>query len=72
VQRWTWTTTALALYVLTLVITGVASVPLNNGLDTTEPPEAARAGFERAWVRWNVVRTLVCTASFVALVLALS
>jgi len=66
-----WAAAGLVLYVVTLVITGVVNVPLNNRLDTTEPPEAARALFERDWVRWNVVRTVVCTASFVAMTLAL-
>ena len=63
-----WTILALALYAVTLVVTGVANVPLNNRLDSTEPLEEARALFERSWVRWNVVRTVVCLASFVALV----
>jgi uncharacterized membrane protein len=67
-----WTASALVLYVVTLVITGVVNVPLNNRLDSTEPPEAARALFERRWIRWNVVRTVVCVGSFVALALALS
>jgi uncharacterized membrane protein len=66
-----WTASALALYVVTLVVTGVVNVPLNNRLDSTEPPDAARALFEQRWVRWNVVRTVVCIGSFVALALAL-
>ena len=66
-----WVALGLGLYVVTLVVTGVVNVPLNNRLDTTEPVEEARVGFERRWVRWNVVRTVVCTASFLALVPAL-
>ena len=66
------TAAALSLYVATLVITGVVNVPLNNRLDSTEPPDAARALFEQRWVRWNVVRTLLCVASFAAFALALS
>jgi uncharacterized membrane protein len=66
-----WVATAFVLYVVTLVITGVVNVPLNNRLDVTEPPDAARALFERGWVGWNVVRTLVCTASFAAWAAAL-
>jgi uncharacterized membrane protein len=54
------------------VITGVVHVPLNNRLDSTEPPDAARALFERKSVRWNVVRTVLCVGSFVAFVLALA
>ena len=65
------TAAALSLYVATLVITGVVNVPLNNRLDSTEPPEAARALFERGWVRWNVVRTVLCTLSFIEFALAL-
>jgi uncharacterized membrane protein len=63
-----WTLLALGLYVVTLVVTGVVNVPLNNRLESTEPLDEARAGFERRWVCWNVVRTVVCAASFVALV----
>jgi uncharacterized membrane protein len=66
-----WTAAALVLYVATLVITGAVNVPLNNRIDSTEPPEAARSLFEERWVRWNLVRTVLCTASFVALALAL-
>ena len=67
-----WVALALGLYVVTLVVTGAVNVPLNNRLDTTEPVEEARAVFELRWVRWNVVRAMVCTASFVALVPPLS
>jgi uncharacterized membrane protein len=66
-----WAVAALILYVVTLVITFVVNVPLNNSLDATEPVEAARSLFERSWVRWNVVRSVVCIASFAALTLAL-
>jgi uncharacterized membrane protein len=66
-----WVLGALVLYAVTLAITAVVNVPLNNRLDTTEPVEEARALFERSWVRWNVVRTLVCIASFVSSVVAL-
>ncbi len=62
---------ALGLYLATLLITGGINVPLNNRLDSTEPPEAGRALFEKTWVRWNVVRTVVCTLSFVELAVAL-
>jgi uncharacterized membrane protein len=65
------TAAALSLYVATLVITGVVNVPLNNRLDSTEPPEEARALFEKTWVRWNVVRTVLCTLAFVEFALAL-
>jgi uncharacterized membrane protein len=67
-----WVLVALVLYVATLAVTGVVNVPLNNRLDTTEPVEGARALFETRWVRWNVVRTVLCIASFIALLPALS
>jgi len=66
-----WTTGALVLYVATLVITGVVNVPLNNRLDSTEPPDSARGLFEQRWVRWNVVRTVLCIAAFVEFALAI-
>ena len=53
------------------MITGVVNVPLNNRLDSTEPPEAARAIFEKTSVRWNVVRTVLCTLALVEFALAL-
>lgn len=65
-----WVLVALVLYVVTLVVTGVVNAPLNNRLDTTEPVEEARSLFESRWVRWNAVRTVVCTASFLALAVA--
>ena len=71
-ERIGWTAAAVLVYVVTLVITGVVNVPLNNRLDSTEPPEAARALFEERWVRWNVVRTVLCTLSFVEFALVLS
>ena len=66
-----WAVAGLVLYVVTLVITGAINVPLNNQLDSTEPPEAARAVFESKWVRWNAVRTVVCILSFAAFALPL-
>ena len=62
---------ALSLYVATLVITGAVNVPLNNRLDSTEPAGEARALFEKTWVRWNVVRSLLCTLSFAEFAVAL-
>ena len=63
---------ALALSLLSFAVTVLVNVPLNNRLDSTEPVEEARALFERRWVRWNAVRTVVCTLSFLALVPALA
>ncbi len=56
-----WVALAVALYVVTLLVTAIVNVPLNNLLDSTEPVEDARALFEKRWVRWNAVRTVLCT-----------
>jgi len=66
-----WAAAGLVLCVVTLMITGVVNISLNNRLDSTEPPDAARAVFERPWVRWNVVRTVVCTGAFAGFAFAL-
>jgi uncharacterized membrane protein len=66
-----WTELGLVLYVVTLILTGRVNIPLNNALDRTEPVAEARAAFERRWVMWNGVRTVVGLASFVALLPAL-
>ncbi|WP_433868699.1 DUF1772 domain-containing protein [Saccharopolyspora sp. CA-218241] len=47
-----------------LVVTFRVNVPLNDGLDAAgEPATAARARFERPWVRWNAVRAVAGTAA---------
>ena len=61
--------------VATLVITSAANVPLNRRLDAAPTPEeaawrAARAGFERAWNRWNLLRTLTSVGALVSLAVA--
>jgi uncharacterized membrane protein len=61
----------VGIYLSTLLITGGVNVPLNNRLDSTEPPEAARSVFEKSWVRWNVVRTVLCILAFVEFALAI-
>lgn len=67
-----WTIGALVAATATVVVTGAGNVPLNEALRVaTAAPEAdlaaARAAFESAWVRWNVVRTLTATAALAAL-----
>lgn len=63
---------ALVLYVLTLIVTGVFNIPLNNRLDgagdpaTMDDPAAVRAAFYPAWIRWNTVRTLTSAGAFAA------
>jgi uncharacterized membrane protein len=65
-----WIVAGAVLYLTVLVITMRANVPLNDQLDAAGPPDripdlaAVRSGFEDAWVRWNVARTLTCTAAF--------
>jgi uncharacterized membrane protein len=70
-----WILAALVLYVAQLVVTFAVNVPLNNELDAvnlaTDDLAAARERFEAAWVRWNVVRTVLVTGAFVALIGAL-
>lgn len=67
-----WLIVGLALAVATVAITVVANVPLNDALgrvtSTTDTDlAAARAAFETAWVRWNVLRALTSTAALAAL-----
>lgn len=65
-----WIAAGLIFYVLTLVVTMAVNVPLNNRLLAAGDPArigdlaAVREQFEAAWVRWNVVRTVLCTAGF--------
>jgi uncharacterized membrane protein len=60
---------ALVLYVATLVITFAANIPLNTLLADggDADPAGLRDRFEVAWVRWNIVRTVTCSAAFVSL-----
>jgi len=67
-----WLIAGLALSVATVAVTVLGNVPLNNALGkaaTTTHADlaAARAAFETAWVRWNVLRTLTATAALAAL-----
>jgi uncharacterized membrane protein len=67
-----WLVAALVLYLAQLVITFAVNVPLNNALDAVDPGTddlaAARGRFEAPWVRWNLVRTLLVTGAFGALI----
>jgi uncharacterized membrane protein len=60
---------ALVLYVATLVITFAANIPLNTLLADggDADPAGLRDRFEATWVRWNIVRTVTCSAAFVSL-----
>ncbi|MFD7262422.1 DUF1772 domain-containing protein [Streptomyces sp. NPDC059874] len=64
--RWGWV--AFALYGLSLLVTAIVNIPLNNqlaraGADVT----AARSRFGGRWTTGNVVRTVACTAALAAL-----
>jgi uncharacterized membrane protein len=63
-----WLVAGLVLAVLTVIVTGVANVPLNDALDRAiAHPAAAREAFETSWVRWNIVRTVTSTGALAAL-----
>ncbi|MBW5486054.1 anthrone oxygenase family protein [Streptomyces bambusae] len=60
---------ALVAYVAAMGLTNKVNIPLNNALEKAGPvdriadPAAVRRAFEAPWVRANVWRTLLCTAS---------
>ncbi|WP_431959993.1 DUF1772 domain-containing protein [Actinacidiphila sp. bgisy160] len=64
-----WVIAAIVLYLAVLVVTFGVSIPLNDRLDAAGDPArladiaAVRERFEAAWVRWNLVRTLLCTGA---------
>ncbi|MGW4898607.1 anthrone oxygenase family protein [Kitasatospora sp. NPDC004240] len=68
---------ALVFYTASLAVTRAINIPLNNALAAAgEPgliadPAPVRDRFETTWVRWNVVRALLCTAALVCLCWAL-
>ncbi|MFB7085911.1 DUF1772 domain-containing protein [Streptomyces sp. NPDC056296] len=72
-----WVATALAFYLVTVVVTIVVHVPLNIDLDAAGPVDeiadiaAVRERFEGRWERWNVVRAAADVAAFGALAWAL-
>lgn len=65
--------TAAVLSLLSLLVTAAANIPLNTALDTagTTDPATARRTFERPWVRFNMLRAVLTTASFGFLVVGL-
>ncbi|MGN9809205.1 anthrone oxygenase family protein [Micromonospora sp. BQ11] len=75
--RW-WVLAGAAGYAVTVVSTVAANIPLNNRLDRAGPVDrladarAVRRDFERPWVRWHTLRTLVCVLAFGCLCVALS
>ncbi|GAT68582.1 membrane protein [Planomonospora sphaerica] len=73
-----WIAAAFVAYGAALVVTFRMNIPLNDALDAAGEPgripdlAAVRGRFEAAWVRWNVVRALVCTAALALLSWALA
>ncbi|MER7729059.1 anthrone oxygenase family protein [Streptomyces sp. NPDC096323] len=71
-----WILAALAVYALAFLLTSGVNVPLNNALaDAGDPariadPAAVRDRFEDAWVAWNAVRAVLCTAALALLLRA--
>ena len=73
-----WALAAFVLYLAVFVITIGVNVPLNDGLKAAGEPDrivdlaAMRERFNAAkWIRWNLVRTVACTAAFGCLCWAL-
>jgi len=73
-----WAVAAFVLYLAVFVITIGVNVPLNDGLKAAGDPDriadlaAVRERFNEAkWIRWNLVRTVACTAAFGCLCWAL-
>jgi uncharacterized membrane protein len=67
-----WTIAAAVLAIGTVVVTVAGNVPLNNAIGASTSTvdtdvAAARAAFEDAWVRWNMLRTLTATGALAAL-----
>lgn len=66
-----WARVGGGLFLVSLLITFVVNIPLNNRLDVADDVPAARRAFEGPWVRWNHVRMVFSTAGFALLCLAL-
>ena len=62
-DRAPWAIAGAALAVVTLLVTFVFNIPLNNAL----ADGGSREAFENPWIVWNIVRTLTGTACFVCL-----
>ncbi|KQS00414.1 hypothetical protein ASG12_05780 [Williamsia sp. Leaf354] len=63
-----WAIAAAVLYLAGMIVTIAANIPLNDRLAASGvDADSARAAFEAAWVRWNIVRAVLHTAGFVVL-----
>ncbi|MGW4242379.1 anthrone oxygenase family protein [Nocardia sp. NPDC004722] len=64
-----WIIVAVVLNILSLAISGIFNIPLNNNLATADTATAPidyaglRHAFETPWVAWNIVRGLVNTGA---------
>jgi uncharacterized membrane protein len=73
-----WVVVGAVLYGLTPVITVVFNIPLNNQIAAAGDPDrisdlrAVRETFEEPWVRWNILRAVLSTASLAVLVVGLA
>ncbi|MEU4114245.1 anthrone oxygenase family protein [Kitasatospora sp. NPDC028055] len=71
------TIAALVLYAAAIGVTRVVNIPLNDELEQAGAPQrladpaAVRTRFEARWVRFNVLRALLCTAALCCLAWAL-
>ena len=72
-----WGIAAFVCYFGVIAITRSVHLPLNAEIqaagdpDRIADPAAVRERFEARWVRWNLVRTVLCSVSFGCLVWAL-
>lgn len=63
-----WIVAALALHVVTVVVTGAVNVPRNDALKAADVAVSdagtARAAFDEArWIRWNLLRVVTSTTA---------
>lgn len=64
-----WVVAGAVLNLLAIISTARRNIPLNDDLDAAGDPDripdiaAVRERFEMPWVRWNLVRTVACTAA---------
>jgi uncharacterized membrane protein len=72
-----WTIAGFVGYFVVIAITRSVHLPLNAEIqaagdpDQIADPAAVRQRFESRWVRWNIVRSIACFASFGFLLWAL-
>lgn len=73
--RW-WAVTGAALLVATVGTTIAVNVPMNDRLEAGvkggDAASSLRSAFERRWVVWNHVRTVLSAGALVALAVALA